>query len=157
MVGDKDHYHLGGFGGLGDRQHFESRGFRFRPGLAFFIQAPHPVHARIPEVQSMGMALAAVADDGHRAAFQLIQISVFFIKASGHLKTPWKPLPYGRGSVSRIKFVPSRPALERAVAGAASSRLAESLPCRNGRLQSRRNSASLPKILRFSPDRRWLR
>jgi hypothetical protein len=29
----------------------------------------------------MSMALAAVSDDGYGAAFQLVQISVFFVKA----------------------------------------------------------------------------
>ena len=84
MIGDQDHHHLGGFGGVGDRHHFQAGGFRFRPGLAALIEADHYVHARIAQVQRVRMALAAVADDGDGAAFQVVQISVFFVKAFCH-------------------------------------------------------------------------
>ena len=53
--------------------HFQAGGFRLGPRLAAGVQADHHVHAGIAQVQRVGMALAAVADDGDCAAFQDVQ------------------------------------------------------------------------------------
>src|ERR1035438_4280020 len=89
VVGYQDHYDVGGLCGLGRGQNFEAGGLRLGARLAAFIQPHHHVDAGIPQVQRMRVALAAVSDNRDRAPVQVIEISVFFVKPSGHVFSPY--------------------------------------------------------------------
>ena len=75
---------FGGLGGFGGGQDLQAGGFGLGPALAAGVEADHHVDAGIAQVQRVGVALAAVADDGDRAALQVIEISVFFVIAFWH-------------------------------------------------------------------------
>ena len=63
------------------RHHLQTRGFRLLPALAARIQADDNVDARIAQIQRMRMALAAIADDGDRAALQIARDCRLFRKS----------------------------------------------------------------------------
>src|ERR1035441_9398798 len=59
-------------------------GFRLGDALAVGGEADDDIDAGIAEVERVGVALAAVADDGDCAAGEVIEISVFFVVAIWH-------------------------------------------------------------------------
>ena len=73
----------------------QAGGFGLRPALAAGGQADDDVDAGIAQVERVGVALAAVADDGDGAALQVVEISVFFVIAFSHSKLQ---IIYERGS-----------------------------------------------------------
>jgi hypothetical protein len=85
VIGYQDHHHVGGFGGFGGRQTVQAGGFGLGAALAVRGQADDYVEAGIAQVQRVRVALAAVADDGDFLAFEGVDVSVFFVKASWHL------------------------------------------------------------------------
>ena len=62
-VGDEDHDHVGGLDGIGDVGHAQAGLRGQRPALRPRREADDDVDARFVEVQGVGVALAAVADD----------------------------------------------------------------------------------------------
>ena len=84
VIGYQDHHHVGGFGGFGRGQHGEAGGVGFGAALAVRGQADNDVEAGVAQVQRVRVALAAVADDGDFLAFERVDVSVFFVKASWH-------------------------------------------------------------------------
>ena len=87
MVGHQDHDHVAGLGGFGGGHHLQAGGFGFGPGRAAGSVAHHHVHAGIAQVQCVRVPLASVSDDGHRAALQVVQISVFFVITFCHYRS----------------------------------------------------------------------
>ena len=77
VIGDQNHDRIGGLGGFGNGQDFQAGGFGLLPALAARIQSDDDVQARIAQIQRMRVALAAVADDGNRAAFQWSRLPSF--------------------------------------------------------------------------------
>ena len=77
VIGDQDHDDVGGFGGVGDGQDFQAGGFGFRGALAAGIEADDDVDAAVAQVQRVGVALAAVADDGDCFAVKEAQTPSF--------------------------------------------------------------------------------
>ena len=67
-VGQQDHDEVGLGGGLGDRQHPQPGGLGLGLRRRALAQADAHVDARVLQVQGVGVALRAVADDGHLAA-----------------------------------------------------------------------------------------
>ena len=84
VVGDQDHHDVGGLAGFGRGHDVETGRLGFVPVGAAGDVGNHDVDSGIPEVESVGMALAAVADDGYRAALERTQISIFFVITIRH-------------------------------------------------------------------------
>ena len=86
LVRDEHHDHVSlarRFGNFGDLQ---PGLLGRRPGLRALVQADHDVEARIVRVQRVGVALAAIADDGHAFAFEGIDRRVGFgVDVCGHV------------------------------------------------------------------------
>ena len=79
LVVDQDHDDIGllcGFGGGVDR---EALLFGALPGLTALVKADDDVKAGLLEVQRVGMALAAVADDGDFLSLKIGKVAVFLI------------------------------------------------------------------------------
>ena len=85
VIGYQDHHHVGGLGGFGRSEHGEPGGVGFGAALAFGGQADNDVEPGVAQIQRVRVALAAVADDGDFLAFEGVDVSVFFVKASWHL------------------------------------------------------------------------
>ena len=65
MIGREDHDDVGPLGGVGDGEDFEAGLLRLIDRLAGGGQADADIDARVLEIERMGMALRAVADDGY--------------------------------------------------------------------------------------------
>ncbi len=113
MIGDQDHDHVGGLGGVGGGEDLEAGGLGLGDALAAGGQADDDIDAGIAEVQGVGVALAAVADDGDGAAGEVIEVSVFFVIAFRHLssrnsfctwQTAW-PWPIGGNRGLEAQFL----------------------------------------------------
>ena len=57
----------------------------FGAALAVCGKADDDVEAGVAQIQGVGVALGAVADDGDFFTFEVVDVSVFFVKASWHL------------------------------------------------------------------------
>ena len=67
-VGGEDHHDVGGRGGLGDRQHLEALRLGLGDRRRALAEPDDHVDARVLQVEGVGVALRAVADDGDRLA-----------------------------------------------------------------------------------------
>ncbi len=63
LVGDEHHHDVAPRGGLGDGQHLEARLARLRDAGRVLAQPDDDAHAGVLEVQRVGVALRAEADD----------------------------------------------------------------------------------------------
>ncbi len=80
LVGYQHHDHLalaGGVGGLHDAQAV-SFGLGHARGLG--PQADEHRNAGVLQIQGVGMALRAVADDGHGLAFELLEVCIVVVE-----------------------------------------------------------------------------
>ena len=84
LVVDEDHDDIGGLGGGGGGHDGEALALGPGPALAALIEAHDDLHAAVLQVQRVGVALGAVADDGHRLVCQLLEIAVLLIENSCH-------------------------------------------------------------------------
>ena len=64
VIGHQDHHHVGRLSGIGGGKDFESGGLGLGGALAAGAETDHYIDAGIAQIQSVGVALAAVADDG---------------------------------------------------------------------------------------------
>ena len=80
LVGREDHDDVRSLCRFGSSHHFQTRLFRFCPGLAALIQTDDDFYAALFQVQRMRMALAAVTDNGNGLVFEKIQVRVLFIE-----------------------------------------------------------------------------
>ena len=78
FIRQQNHHQIGGFGGIGHAAHVETGSLGFVPGAAL-AQADNHVYAGIFQVGGVGMALRAVADDGHGFAFDQGEVGVFIV------------------------------------------------------------------------------
>ena len=79
LVVDQDHDHVGLPGGLRDGQDLEAVLFRDGPALAALAEPDDHVAAGIPEVQRVGVALRAVADDRDGLAAERVQVAILLV------------------------------------------------------------------------------
>lgn len=84
FIGDEDHGHIGFPDGFGDGPDRQARLAGRFGGPAALIQADHHVDAAFLQVQRMGVALAAVADDGDRLALHDIPVDILIVKYFCH-------------------------------------------------------------------------
>ena len=77
LVGREHHHHVGPFGGLGDLLHRQLLALRLLDALRALAQRHRDLlDAGIAQVERMGVALAAIADDGDFLALDQIQVGV---------------------------------------------------------------------------------
>ena len=86
FIRDQDHGHISGSYCFCNGLHFQAGGTGHIGGFAAFVQAHHHIDTAFFQVQGMGMALAAVADDGHRFVLQYAPVNVLVIKYFCHGK-----------------------------------------------------------------------
>ena len=84
LVRNQDHRDVRLLDGLGHRQDLQAVGLRRRLGLRALIKADDDVHAAVLQVQRMGMALTAIADNRYGLALQKIKIRVLVIVSFCH-------------------------------------------------------------------------
>jgi hypothetical protein len=63
-VGEIEHEDVACLRGVFSRYDLQSFGLSFGPGLATFVKADRDIDTAVSEIQGVGVALAAVADDG---------------------------------------------------------------------------------------------
>ena len=81
LVGGDDHDEIGPLGRLGRAHHRQALGLGLSGAARTGAQAHGQVlHAAVLHVQHMGMALAAVADDGDVLGLDQVQIGVTIVK-----------------------------------------------------------------------------
>ena len=68
------------------RRHLQAIRPGFDGGAAPLVEADNHLHPAVPEIEGMGMALGAIADDGHRLCVQDREVSVVVVKKVGHRK-----------------------------------------------------------------------
>jgi hypothetical protein len=90
FVGRKHHDHVGPFGGFRHLEHLERLALRLLDAVGALAQRHRDLlDAGIAQVERMGMALAAVADDGDLLALDQVQVGVaVVIYAHGCLPLP---------------------------------------------------------------------
>ena len=92
FVRGQHHHHVGPLGGLGDFHHLEAGGLGLlRGGRALAQRDGDVLDAGILQVQRMGMALAAVADDDDLLALDQIDVGVAIVIN-----------PHGRSFIRRL-------------------------------------------------------
>src|SRR5690606_38803380 len=79
-IGQQHHDDIGGFDGLGAFFDFQAGVSGFFPRCAVLAQPNNDLHARVMQVQGVGVALRAVADDGNGFAFNEGQVAVFVVE-----------------------------------------------------------------------------
>ena len=84
LVIDEDHDDVGGLGGLGSGHDGHALGLGLGPALGAVVQAHDDVDAALLQIQRVGMALRAVADDGNGLAGQLLKVTVLLIENAIH-------------------------------------------------------------------------
>ncbi len=80
LVGQQDHDHVSGLDGVVDFHHGQASLADLVPGSAALAQTDHDLHAAVVQVLGVGVALAAVADDGHGLALDQAQVTVFVVE-----------------------------------------------------------------------------
>ena len=71
---------VGPFGGFGDLHHLELLGLRLLDALRALAQRHgHVLDAGIAQIERMGMALAAIADDGDLLALDQVDVGVAIV------------------------------------------------------------------------------
>ncbi len=104
LVVDEDHHDIRPLSGGGDGFHRQPGGLGGGPALGALPQAHAHIAAGVLQVQGVGVALGAVADDGDLFALQPAQVAVLLVVHFSHGKnTPHKKC-YENASL----FLPSR-------------------------------------------------
>ncbi len=103
LVGGQDHDHIGPGSGLGGGHDLQALAFGLLDGGRAGAQGDRDVgHAGVAQVQDMGMALRAVADNGNLLGLDQVQIGIAIV-IDAHLTHPFdvetaeKPAPKGAG------------------------------------------------------------
>ena len=78
--GSEDHHEVAAAGGLDDRQHLEALLARRGDRGGVLAQADDDVDAGVLEVQRVGVALRAVADDGDGLAVEEVEVCVVVVE-----------------------------------------------------------------------------
>ena len=85
LVVDEDHDNVGSLGRLGGGHDGHALSFRLCPALGAVVQTNNNVDAALLQVEGVGVALRAVADDGNGLARQLLKVAVLLIENTIHL------------------------------------------------------------------------
>jgi hypothetical protein len=85
LVGRQDHDEIALRGGLRHAGDLQARALRLLNRRGALAQAYDDVHTGVLEVQRVGMALGAVADDGHGLALQETEIGVVVVEHGARL------------------------------------------------------------------------
>jgi hypothetical protein len=80
LIRQQNHHHIGDPDSVVDFHHGQARLAHLVPRGTAFAQANHHLDTAVIEVLCVGMALAAVADDGHGLALDQAQITVLVVK-----------------------------------------------------------------------------
>ncbi|MNV80165.1 hypothetical protein D3C71_1737540 [compost metagenome] len=80
LIGQQNHYDVGRCNRFVDFQHVQARLADLVPRCTALAQADHDLDAAVVQVLCVGMALRAVADDGHGLAFDQAQVGVFVVE-----------------------------------------------------------------------------
>ena len=83
-VRQRDHDDVGAFDGLGGGDDFKALFLRDGNGLAAFVKADDDLEAAVFEVERVGVALRAEAEDRQRFVFQHAKVGVFVGINFGH-------------------------------------------------------------------------
>ena len=78
-VGDEDHDHVGGLDRIGHVGHAQARVGGESPALGARREPDDDVDAGLVQVEGVGVALAAIADDGHGLARQRRRVGVVVV------------------------------------------------------------------------------
>ena len=76
-IGQRDHDDVGAFDGFGGGDDFKAFFLRDGDGLAAFVKADEDLKAAVLEVERVGVALRAEAEDRQRFVFQHAEVGVF--------------------------------------------------------------------------------
>jgi hypothetical protein len=91
FVRGQHHDDVGPFGGLGHVHDLELLGLGLLGGSRALAQRDrHLLHAGIPQVQRMGVALAAIADDGDLLALDEVQVGIPVVINAHHQPLKWR-------------------------------------------------------------------
>ena len=80
LVGQQDHDHISSLDGIVDLQDGQASLADLVPRSPTLAQADHDLHAAVVQVLGVGMALGAVADDGHGLALDQAQVTILVVK-----------------------------------------------------------------------------
>ena len=80
FVRQQHHDHIGLCHGIAGFGHFQAGVFRFFPACAAFAQADDDFHAAVVEVERVGVALAAVTENGDSFALDEREVAIFIVK-----------------------------------------------------------------------------
>ena len=117
LVGQQDHHQVAAAGCLDDAQHLEPLLARLGDRGRGLAQADHHLHAGVLEVERVGVALGAVADDCDGLAVEQLEIRIVVVEHGGRLSES-----RGTTRASRSPRWSSRPAWDQANATATSER-----------------------------------
>ena len=79
LVRGQHHHHVRGFHGLGYVLHGQAGGLGLGGGAGAFTQRHHDVHTGLFQVIGVGVALGAVADNGHFLTLDDGKVAVFVV------------------------------------------------------------------------------
>ena len=85
LVRGQHHDQIGFGDGLGNAEHAQALGLRLLAGLGTFLESNADVHARVAQAQRVGVALAAVTDDGNGAPLDDREVGVVVVVELSHL------------------------------------------------------------------------
>ncbi len=85
LIGNQDHHHVGPLGGFADSRDFEARLLRLGDRLGARAEPDFYLNTRVLEVESVGMSLRAVADNGHLLRLNEGKISIVIVVGLCHL------------------------------------------------------------------------
>ena len=115
FVGREHHHHVGPFGGLGDLHHLELLAFGLlHAGRALAQRDRDVLDAAVAQVERVGMALAAVADDGDLLALDQVQVGVAIV-VNTHGLNPYLGLLLGHFLTRHGRACPRRAFICRSV------------------------------------------
>ncbi len=85
LIGNQNHHYVGPLGGFADGRDFEARLLCLGDRLGARGEAHFYLNARVLEVESVGMSLRAVADNGHLLRLNKGKISIVIVVGLCHL------------------------------------------------------------------------
>ncbi len=80
FIGQQNHHNIGRCDGFVDFSYLQTGLADLVPRCTALAQADHDLHAAVVQVLCMGVALRAVADDGHGLALDQAQVTVFIVE-----------------------------------------------------------------------------
>jgi hypothetical protein len=84
LIGNQNHHHVGPLCRFGDRGHFKACLLRLGDGLRCRGQAHLYLNTGILQVESMGVALGAVADDGYLFRLDEGEVGIVIVVCRSH-------------------------------------------------------------------------